>query len=82
MIPCRMVSTRIREAAEEAGITSGYQLTNALGVSPSMGARLWKDDVRMIALSTIEKLCNALNCEPQDLFTYRKSGSQRRMRKS
>ena len=73
-MPLCMIATRIRQAAEEAGITSGYQLTKALGISPSMGARLWKDDVAMIALSTIEKLCAVLKCEPKDLFSYRKSG--------
>ena len=69
-----MLVTRIREAAEERGIKSGYQLTKVLGISPSMGARLWKDKVDMIALSTLEKLCTALNCEPKDLFVYQKSG--------
>lgn len=77
----RMVATRIRQAAQKAGIKSGYQLTKVLGVSPSMGARLWKDDVSMIALSTIEKLCGVLRCEPKDLFTYRKVASRTKVKR-
>ena len=80
-IMARMLMTRIREAAEERGIKSGYQLTKVLGISPSMGARLWKDEVDMIALTTLEKLCAALNCEPKDLFIYQKAGSKRRVKR-
>ena len=77
-----MMATRIRAAAEERGITSGYQLTKVLGVSPSMGARLWKDNVEMIALSTLERLCDALNCEPNDLLVYRRPSAKRRVKQS
>lgn len=63
-----MVTTRIREAAESRGITTAYQLQKSTGLPPSMAARLFKDEVDMIALRTIDTLCVALECSPGDLF--------------
>ena len=64
-----MIQTRIRELAEAKGITNAYQLQKAAGLSPSMAARLFRDEVEMIALRTIESLCGAFECQPGDLFT-------------
>lgn len=61
--------------AESHGLTTAYQLQKNAGLSSSMAARLWKDEVEMIALSTIDSLCDALECEPGDLFV-RGSGSK------
>ena len=77
-----MIVTRIKDVARERGIKSGYHLTNILGVSPSMGARLWKDNVNMIALSTLDRLCEALQCEPKDLLVYERSFSKKRHSRS
>ncbi len=63
-----MVTTRIRELAEKRGFTNAYQLQKATELPPSMAARLFKDEVDMIALRTIDTLCNALGCEPGDLL--------------
>lgn len=35
-----------------------------------MAARLWKDDVKMIDLTTLNRLCRELNCKPADLLHY------------
>jgi DNA-binding Xre family transcriptional regulator len=69
-----MIKTRIREVAEKRKITSGYQLGKLLGLSPSMAARLWKDDVKMIDLTTLNRLCNELRCKPADLLYYEADG--------
>ena len=66
-----MIKTRIQEIAKENGIETAYQLQKATLLSPSMAARLFKDDIEMIALRTIESLCNTLNCQPADLFIYK-----------
>lgn len=60
--------TRIREVAEGRGITTAYQLQKAAGLYPSMAARLYADDIEKIAIETIDKLCEALGCQPGDLF--------------
>lgn len=66
-----MIKTRIQELAEKKGITTAYQLQKAAALSPSMASRLYKDEVEMIALRTIESLCVAFDCEPKDLFVYK-----------
>lgn len=65
-----MIETRIRQVAEKRKIKSGYQLGKLLGVSPSMASRLWKDNVKMIDLTTLDRLCRELRCKPADLLLY------------
>jgi putative transcriptional regulator len=60
--------TKIRQLAESRGLTTAYQLQKNAGLSSSMAARLWRDEVEMIALTTIDALCDVLECEPGDLF--------------
>jgi DNA-binding Xre family transcriptional regulator len=77
-----MIETRIRELAEAKGITTAYQLQKAAGLSPSMAARLYRDEVEMIALRTIESLCGAFECEPGDLFTSANGKPKARAKKA
>ncbi|MFL6213304.1 MAG: helix-turn-helix domain-containing protein [Blastocatellia bacterium] len=63
-----MVELRIKEVAEVRGIMNAYQLQKATGWQPAMAARVWKGNLRMIALDTIDVLCRALDCEPADLI--------------
>lgn len=64
----KKIVTRIREVAEARGITTAYQLQKSAGLSSSMAARLYRDEVGGIQLSTMNALCDALACEPGDLF--------------
>ncbi len=63
-----MVTLRIREAAEERGITTAYQLQKAMEVQPGMAARLWRGELKMIGLDTLDRLCDAIGCELCDLL--------------
>jgi DNA-binding Xre family transcriptional regulator len=63
-----MIKLKIRERAEAKGITNAYQLQKAMNIPPGMAARLWREDMKMIGLETIEGLCEALECEPADLI--------------
>lgn len=67
-----MMATRltIREAAEKRGLTSSYQLMKALNIPPGHASKLWKGEMRMIGLDTIDALCRALKCKPNDLIRY------------
>jgi DNA-binding Xre family transcriptional regulator len=65
------VELRIREAAEARGITTAYQLQKKMNVPPGTAARLWRGDMRMIGLDTIDALCEAIGCEPSDLIVRR-----------
>jgi DNA-binding Xre family transcriptional regulator len=62
------VELRIREAAEARGITTAYQLQKRMNVPPGTAARLWRGDMKMIGLDTIEALCDSIGCEPVDLI--------------
>jgi DNA-binding Xre family transcriptional regulator len=61
---------RIREAAEARGVTSSYQLMKLMGIPPGHASKLWKGEMRMIGLDTIDTLCKALQCKPGDLFDH------------
>lgn len=61
---------RIREAAEAQGVTSSYQLMKLMGIPTGHAAKLWKGEMRMIGLDTIDALCIALKCKPGELFDY------------
>jgi DNA-binding Xre family transcriptional regulator len=63
-----MVELRIREAAEARGITNAYQLQKKMNVPPGTAARLWRGEMKMIGLDTIDALCEAIGCEPADLI--------------
>ena len=67
-----MMTTKltIREAAEKRGITSSYQLMKALDIPPGHASKLWKGEMRMIGLDTVDALCVALKCKPGDLIKY------------
>lgn len=71
-----MVTIKIREVAEKRGITNAYQLQKALSTLPGTAARLWRSEMKMISLDTIDNLCAAFDCEPGDLF-QRKSPSSK-----
>lgn len=61
---------RIREAAEARGVTSSYQLMKLMGIPPGHASKLWKGEMRMIGLDTIDALCHALECKPGELFAH------------
>lgn len=73
-----MVELRIQEMATKRGITTAYQLQKAMDVHPGMAARLWKGEIEMIALKTIDALCDALDCEPADLIVRVKETGKRK----
>lgn len=65
-----MITPNIKASAEKRGIENANQLTKALGVSPDLGARLWREDFQRIDLGTLDKLCRVLKCKPNDLLKY------------
>jgi DNA-binding Xre family transcriptional regulator len=77
-----MVRLQVRGVAERKGITTAYQLQKAAQLHPSHAAKLWKGDVEMIGLKTINTLCEALSCEPGDLFALVRNGKSSNRRKS
>ena len=66
----RMITVKIREMAEKRGITTAYKLQKALDVAPSLAAKWWSNDMRMIGIETLNRLCRALHCKPNDILSY------------
>lgn len=65
-----MIKTHVREMAEKRGIKTAYQLQKALEISPSVAARLWRDDFELISRSSLDRLCKLLRCFPSRLITF------------
>jgi DNA-binding Xre family transcriptional regulator len=65
-----MITKHVREVAEKRGIKNAHGLQNALEVSPTAAAKLWKGEFEMIGLGTLDKLCRVLRCKPADLLKY------------
>jgi DNA-binding Xre family transcriptional regulator len=64
----QMARLRIKEVAEKKGITTAYQLQQALGVQATVAYRLWRGTSKLIALETIQTLCTKLKTTPNQLI--------------
>jgi DNA-binding Xre family transcriptional regulator len=65
-----MIKIAIREAAEQRGMKTAYQLQKATGVQPSVAAKWWRGELKMIGIETIDLLCTKLKCKPNDLLRF------------
>ena len=65
-----MIKTHVKEIAEKKGITTAYQLQKALEISPSVAARLWKDEFEFISRTSLDRLCKFMRCKPNKLISY------------
>jgi DNA-binding Xre family transcriptional regulator len=64
------MKTKINELSKAVGITTAYQLQKKTDLSPSQAARLYRDEVEAISISVLEKLCDALQTSPNNIFGY------------
>lgn len=65
-----MITVAIREQAEKRGITTAYQLQKATGVQPTVAARWFRNDLKMIGIDSLDRLCKALKCKPNDILKF------------
>ncbi len=65
-----MIEVTIRERAEKKGIKTAYQLQKAADLFPSVANRLFNSEFKQISLDVLDKLCKALDCQPNQLFRY------------
>lgn len=66
------IELNIEKIADSRGIKTAYQLQKKVKLSPSNASRLYNAQVKQISLDTLGKLCEALECEPGDLFVVKK----------
>ena len=74
-----MVELKVRELAEQKGINNPLVLSRESGLAYANCHKLWNSRQKMISLDTIDRLCEALDCEPGDIFV-RVTGSKRKTR--
>jgi DNA-binding Xre family transcriptional regulator len=67
-----MIKTHVQAIAKKRGITTAYQLQKALNVSPSVAAKLWKDEFEFISRTSLNRLCELLRVGPASLITFEK----------
>jgi DNA-binding Xre family transcriptional regulator len=65
-----MITVSIREMAERRGITTAYQLQKAMDVPPSLAAKWWSNEMKMIGIDTLDRLCKVLKCKPNDILRF------------
>lgn len=58
----------VQEAARRVGITKASQLAERVGIAPGTATDLWYGRPLRIDLATLQKLCDALQCTPNDLL--------------
>lgn len=52
------------------GISSAYQLAKRAGLNMPTAYRAFANDIKHFTPETLEKLCNALRCSPNDIFEF------------
>lgn len=65
-----MIKVSIKEIAIKNGIKTAYQLQKLMNLQPSMAAKWFKNDLKMIGIESLNSLCEALDCEPSDILKY------------
>jgi DNA-binding Xre family transcriptional regulator len=65
-----MIKANIREIAMKNGVTTAYQLQKLLDIQPSLAAKWYRNDLEMIGFKTLNSLCAAFNCTPNDILVY------------
>jgi DNA-binding Xre family transcriptional regulator len=65
-----MIRWVVREVAERAGIRNARELAARTGLPPTSVYRIWTDKATRTDLTTIDKLCTALEVKPGQLFQH------------
>jgi DNA-binding Xre family transcriptional regulator len=72
------LEVKIHEVAKSKGIKNPFQLQKLVGLSPSNAANLYNNRIVQISIETLSRLCENLNCTPNDLFVWAKPISKRK----
>ncbi|WP_264519861.1 helix-turn-helix domain-containing protein [Flavobacterium sp. N1994] len=66
-----MLFLNITEVCKVRQIERPYSFLVKVGISPHTASDIVKGYSRSIRMDHIEKICEALHCEPSDLFAYK-----------
>lgn len=62
-----MITIRLKELAEARGLNQS-QVQRRTGVTMGLVRRYWFNETKEIKLSSLDKLCALLDCEPGELI--------------
>lgn len=65
-----MIKANVQEIATKNGITTAYQLQKLLNIQPSLAAKWFANDLKMISFESLNALCKHFNCTPDDILVY------------
>lgn len=68
--PAMKIQIKIKEVAQAKGLTTAYQLQKKAKLMPSTASRLYRNQVSQITIKTLGKLCEHLECGPEDLLVW------------
>lgn len=77
-----MIKFRLHKVAADRDIIRIGVMAERADLSPQTVSGLWNNNVVRIDLSTLEALCEALNCTPGDLLEYIPETSAKGKKKS
>lgn len=66
------IKVNIREIAEKQGIKNPYQLQKKASLTPTNAVKLYNNNIVQISMETLAKLCEALQCKPNDLLVLKR----------
>ncbi|MEW6211035.1 MAG: helix-turn-helix transcriptional regulator [Acidobacteriota bacterium] len=73
-----MIELKLTEKLEQAGMTA-YRLAQLTEIHETQIGRLKNGKAKGITFETLDKLCEALNCEPGDLLVRNKGRGKKAM---
>ncbi len=65
-----MIKVRIKEMATKRGFSTAYKLQKAMNLQPAHSYKLFSNNIKMIGLDTLDKLCDIFDCMPSDLLVH------------
>lgn len=63
-----MIRFAVKDVAEKRGLKNAHGLQLKAGLASHVAARLWRGRVQRISIETIDRLCEALDCDPGDFI--------------
>lgn len=70
-----MVELNVKSILDEQG-KSQYWLSKKTGISPNNIGKICNGETKNIRLDTMDKICNALNCTPNDILIFNKGDTK------
>ena len=67
-----MIEFRLKELLNERNITR-YSLKKDTRLADSIVNGMYKNTSKRVEIKTLEQICEAIDCEPSDLFKYIKN---------